>query len=56
MILFETSRAIGAPAGLSISMFSGRAIKVFQSRKTPPGSYFASMKNWLPSKQKQPFY
>jgi alanine-glyoxylate transaminase/serine-glyoxylate transaminase/serine-pyruvate transaminase len=43
-------KGIGCPAGLSISMFSGRAIKSFQSRKVPPGSYFASFKNWLPSK------
>jgi alanine-glyoxylate transaminase/serine-glyoxylate transaminase/serine-pyruvate transaminase len=31
-------------------MYSGRAIKAFQNRKTPPGSYFASFKNWMPSK------
>ena len=43
-------KAIGCPAGLSISMYSGRAIKSFQSRKSPPGSYFASFKNWMPSK------
>ncbi|TVY17105.1 Alanine--glyoxylate aminotransferase 1, partial [Lachnellula arida] len=45
---------------LSISMYSGRAIKSFQSRKTPPGSYFASFKNWLPIMQnyeaKKPSY
>lgn len=49
-VITASQKAIGCPAGLSISMFSGRAIKVFQSRKTQPGSYFASMKNWLPSK------
>jgi alanine-glyoxylate transaminase/serine-glyoxylate transaminase/serine-pyruvate transaminase len=49
-IISASQKAIGSPAGLSISMFSGRAIKVFESRKTPPGSYFASLKNWLPSK------
>jgi alanine-glyoxylate transaminase/serine-glyoxylate transaminase/serine-pyruvate transaminase len=43
-------KAIGCPAGLSISMFSGRAIEVLKSRKTPPASYFASMQKWLPSK------
>ena len=42
-------KAIGCPAGLSISMFSGKAIQALQNRKTPPASYFASMKNWLPS-------
>jgi len=49
-VITASQKAIGCPAGLSISMYSGRAIKTFQSRKTPPGSYFASFKNWLPSK------
>lgn len=48
-VVTASQKALGCPAGLSISMYSGRAIKAFQSRKTPPGSYFASMKNWLPS-------
>jgi len=50
-VITASQKAIGCPAGLSISMFSGRAIKTFQNRKTPPGSYFASMKNWLPIMQ-----
>ena len=50
-VITASQKAIGCPAGLSISMYSGRAIKAFQSRKTPPGSYFASFKNWMPSKQ-----
>jgi alanine-glyoxylate transaminase/serine-glyoxylate transaminase/serine-pyruvate transaminase len=54
-VITASQKAIGCPAGLSISMYSGRAIKTFQSRKTPPGSYFASFKNWLPSKSSQPF-
>ncbi|KJZ80230.1 hypothetical protein HIM_00080 [Hirsutella minnesotensis 3608] len=53
-------KAIGCPAGLSISMFSGRAIKALQSRKTEPATYFASMKRWLPIMQnyeaKKPSY
>jgi alanine-glyoxylate transaminase / serine-glyoxylate transaminase / serine-pyruvate transaminase len=48
-VITASQKGIGCPAGLSISMFSGRAIKSFQGRKTPPGSYFASFKNWLPS-------
>ncbi|WPH01066.1 Hypothetical protein R9X50_00390100 [Acrodontium crateriforme] len=47
-VLTATQKAIGAPAGLSIVMASGRAIERFQSRKTPPAAYFASWKNWLP--------
>jgi alanine-glyoxylate transaminase/serine-glyoxylate transaminase/serine-pyruvate transaminase len=48
-VITASQKGVGCPAGLSISMFSGRAMDVFKSRKTPPGSYFASMKNWLPS-------
>ncbi|TLS25559.1 hypothetical protein PpBr36_07119 [Pyricularia pennisetigena] len=47
-VITASQKAIGCPAGLSISMFSPRAIKAFEARKTPPASYFASMKNWLP--------
>lgn len=43
-------KAIGAPAGLSISFFSERAVKVAHSRKTPAASYFANMERWTPSK------
>lgn len=48
-VITASQKGIGCPAGLSISMFSGRAIESFKARKTPPGSYFASMKNWMPS-------
>lgn len=48
-VVTASQKAIGCPAGLSISMFSGRAIEKFQKRKSPPATYFASMKNWLPS-------
>lgn len=47
-VVTASQKAIGCPAGLSISMWSGKAIETFQSRKTPPASYFASFKNWLP--------
>ena len=46
-----SQKAIGCPPGLSISMASERAIEVFKARKTPPGSYFGSFKNWLPVMQ-----
>ncbi|KAH8601686.1 alanine--glyoxylate aminotransferase-like protein [Bisporella sp. PMI_857] len=59
-VITASQKAIGCPAGLSISMYSGRAIKSFQNRKGPPGSYFASFKNWLPIMQnyenKKPSY
>jgi len=47
-VVTASQKAIGCPAGLSISMFSGRAIKTLESRKTPVSSYFASMNKWLP--------
>ena len=50
VVLTASQKAIGCPAGLSILMCSGRAIETFKARKTPPKSYFASFKNWLPSK------
>lgn len=49
-VVTASQKAIGCPAGLSISMFSGKAMQAFRNRKTPPSSYFASMKNWAPSK------
>jgi alanine-glyoxylate transaminase/serine-glyoxylate transaminase/serine-pyruvate transaminase len=50
VVLTASQKAIGVPAGLSILMMSGRAVETFKSRKTKPGSYFASMANWMPSK------
>jgi len=59
-VVTASQKAIGVPAGLSISMFSGRAIEALQSRKTLPASYFASMRNWMPIMQsyeaKKPSY
>lgn len=49
VVLTASQKAIGCPAGLCILMCSGRAIETFNNRKTPPSSYFASFKNWLPS-------
>jgi alanine-glyoxylate transaminase/serine-glyoxylate transaminase/serine-pyruvate transaminase len=49
-VVTASQKAIGCPAGLSISLFSGRAMEAFKNRKSPPASYFASMKNWTPSK------
>jgi alanine-glyoxylate transaminase/serine-glyoxylate transaminase/serine-pyruvate transaminase len=49
-VITASQKAIGCPAGLSISMFSGKAIEALEARKNPPASYFASMKNWKPSR------
>ncbi|KFY82853.1 hypothetical protein V500_10289 [Pseudogymnoascus sp. VKM F-4518 (FW-2643)] len=60
VVLTGSQKGLGCPAGLSISMYSGRAIEVFKARKSPPASYFASLKNWLPIMQnyeaKKPSY
>jgi len=59
-VITASQKAIGCPAGLSIVMASGRTIERFRARKSPPGSYFASWKNWLPIMQnyeaKKPSY
>lgn len=47
-VVTASQKAIGCPPGLSIVMCSGRAIQRAQSRKTPSGSYYASIANWLP--------
>lgn len=49
VVLTASQKAIGCPAGLCILLCSGRAIETFQNRRTPPSSYFASFKNWVPS-------
>ncbi|CAK7567810.1 MAG: hypothetical protein SEPTF4163_005779 [Sporothrix epigloea] len=47
-VVTASQKAIGVPAGLSISFFSGRAIQAVENRKTPPAAYFASLIKWLP--------
>lgn len=58
--LTASQKAIGCPPGLSILMVSERAMNVFKNRKSPPGSYYASFKNWTPIMQnyeaKKPSY
>ena len=49
VVLTASQKAIGSPTGLCIVMCSGRAMQTFENREKPPGSYFASFKNWLPS-------
>jgi alanine-glyoxylate transaminase / serine-glyoxylate transaminase / serine-pyruvate transaminase len=60
VVLTASQKAIGCPPGLSIMMVSEKAMNVFKSRKSPPGSYYASFKNWQPIMQnyeaKKPSY
>jgi alanine-glyoxylate transaminase / serine-glyoxylate transaminase / serine-pyruvate transaminase len=48
VILTASQKGLGTPPGLSILVASQKAIKVFQERKAPVTSYYASWKKWLP--------
>ena len=56
VVLTASQKGIGCPPGLCLLMCSGRAMESFKNRKTPPSSYFASMKNWLPSMPPSPLF
>jgi alanine-glyoxylate transaminase/serine-glyoxylate transaminase/serine-pyruvate transaminase len=60
VVLTASQKAIGCPPGLSITMVSARGMETFKSRRSPPTSYYASFKNWLPIMQnyeaKKPSY
>ncbi|KAG5209784.1 Alanine-glyoxylate transaminase/serine-glyoxylate transaminase/serine-pyruvate transaminase [Trichophyton interdigitale] len=51
VVLTAGQKAIGCPPGLSILMLSGRAMDRAKNRTSPPASYYASIKNWLPIMQ-----
>ncbi|KAK0488885.1 pyridoxal phosphate-dependent transferase [Armillaria novae-zelandiae] len=48
VILTASQKGLGTPPGLSILVASARAIKVFENRKVPVASYYASWQKWLP--------
>ncbi|KAJ7746899.1 pyridoxal phosphate-dependent transferase [Mycena maculata] len=48
VVLTASQKGLGVPPGLSILVASPKAIKVFESRTAPVGSYYASWKKWLP--------
>ncbi|KAK0501243.1 PLP-dependent transferase [Armillaria luteobubalina] len=48
VILTASQKGLGTPPGLSILVASMRAIKVFENRKVPVTSYYASWQKWLP--------
>ncbi|KAF7308688.1 Aminotran-5 domain-containing protein [Mycena chlorophos] len=48
VVLTASQKGLGVPPGLSIVVASPAAIKVFESRTAPIGSYYASWKKWLP--------
>lgn len=49
--LTASQKALGTPAGLCVMMVSGRGIKAYENRKSPPATYFASFKRWIPIMQ-----
>ena len=55
-----SQKAIGVPPGLALMMVSKRALKVAESRQSPPTTYFGSFQKWLPIMKKyearQPCY
>lgn len=51
VVLTASQKALGVPPGLSLLLVSPRAIKIFQERKGPETSYFASWRKWLPIMQ-----
>ncbi|KAF8075096.1 PLP-dependent transferase [Lyophyllum atratum] len=48
VVLTASQKGLGTPPGLSIIAVSPRAMKVFETRKSPVTSYYASWKKWLP--------
>lgn len=48
VVMSATQKGLGVPPGLSVLCASKQAIQVFESRKTPVTSYYASWKRWLP--------
>lgn len=48
VVLTASQKGLGCPPGLMILAASKKAIKAFESRKTPPNSYYASWKKWIP--------
>jgi len=48
IVLTATQKGLGTPPGLSIVNASEVAMKAFHNRSSPPSSYYASWKRWLP--------
>lgn len=46
--LTASQKAVGVPPGLALLVAGGRALKAFQARKAPVGSYYADWTHWLP--------
>ncbi|KAF5100266.1 hypothetical protein D0Z03_000849 [Geotrichum reessii] len=47
-VLTASQKGVGAPSGLSIFFASAQALQTVADRKTPVGSFYASIPRWLP--------
>ncbi|KAJ3093322.1 hypothetical protein HK100_006683 [Physocladia obscura] len=52
VVMTGSQKALGVPPGLAVMVVSKRAVEVALNRKSPPTTYFASFKKWLPIMQK----
>lgn len=52
VVMTASQKAIGVPPGLALMVVSQRALKVSESRRAAPRTYFGSFKKWLPIMQK----
>ncbi|KAF7195603.1 Alanine--glyoxylate aminotransferase 1 [Pseudocercospora fuligena] len=48
VLIAAPQKGLGSPAGLSIVVASSRVMRQFENRRTRPGAYFCSWRNWLP--------
>ena len=51
VIISASQKGLGTPPGLSVTVFSQKALKVVEDRKAAPTSYYCSIKRWLPIMQ-----
>lgn len=51
VVITASQKAIGVPPGLALMVASQRAIKAWNSRKTPVGNYYCDWSNWWPIMQ-----
>ncbi len=49
LALTASQKAIGVPPGLALLMIGPRALRAFEARHLPVGSYYADWSNWLPA-------
>jgi alanine-glyoxylate transaminase / serine-glyoxylate transaminase / serine-pyruvate transaminase len=48
VVLTASQKAVGVPPGLALLVASPKAMRAFESRKSPVGNYYCDWTNWLP--------